>query len=335
MTRISYNSRRGRVRKTLKDYLIPVSGIIVIFLIIFGIFSWNDEAKDTNSEIDIVNSTKWLEVLLDDEKTEAYIMSEKNEKTLISWSSRLLPSQKLIIKEWSTTLNSDDFGELKLNKMGELTMDEKWGIKLVSSDLWINSSKWMNIETIYLKAKISAWSVISISQNEALSTIYVISGSAEVSNLSWKKTLLWNLQKLTISRQNASNKDLDLSITKDNIDEFFKNSEWYVKNNWDSYIKNTLSNTSSWSIEEEKSTSDTILLDDLRDESVVSSSKLIVSWKYFNDSVFSIVMGEQKATLDQLKKTFTFDSIILDKKVNDLVLKLNHLLSYPKLYYQK
>gem|GEM_PF-4626532 len=33
-------------------------------------------------------------------------------------------------------------------------------------------------------------------------------------------------------------------------------------------------------------------------------------------------MGEQKATLDQLKKTFTFDSIILDKKVNDLVLKL-------------
>lgn len=323
MTRMAYNSRRGRVRKTLKDYMIPVAWILIILLVIISVFSWGGNGDTWSTETSIQSWTDLINVTLDDATTEAYIIWEKEEKTLISWSSKLLPTQRLIVKEWTVSLESGDFWTFKLNKMWELSLDDKGLIKLISSDLWLRADKSLNIETIYLKAKISPWTVISINQNEALSTIYVISWTAEVSNLAWKKTLLWNLQKLTISRQDASNKDIDLSITKDNIDEFFKNSEWYVKNNWDSFL-NTTSTTSSWStwIISETNTSDLLELDDLRDEAVVSSSKLSISWKYSNDFVSSIILGDQKAKLDTENKTFSFGTIVLDKKVNDLVFKL-------------
>lgn len=325
MTRLSYNSRRSRVKKTLKDYLIPWVWILIIFIIIFSIFSWwnseNTWTGSINNQIDSINN---LNVTLDDATTEAYIIDEKEKKQVINWSSVLLPSQRVVVKEWTVTIESNDSWTFKLNKMWELSLDQNWWIKLISSDLWLNVSKALNIETIYSKVKISAWSVISISQNEALSTIYVISWSAEVSNLVWQKTLLWNLQKLTISNQDASNKSIDLSINKDNIDDFFKNSEWYVKNNWDSFINNVSSSWSSWaswsvSISDWNSI---IELDDLRDEWVVSSDKLNITWKYYNDFVSSITLDWNKAKLNTDDKTFSFSSIMLTKKENDLVFKL-------------
>nr|MDD3720042.1 hypothetical protein [Candidatus Gracilibacteria bacterium] len=325
MTRLSYNSRRSRVKKTLKDYLIPGVGILIIFIIIFSIFSGgNSENTGTgsiNNQIDSINN---LNVTLDDATTEAYIIDEKEKKQVINGSSVLLPSQRVVVKEGTVTIESNDSGTFKLNKMGELSLDQNGGIKLISSDLWLNVSKALNIETIYSKVKISAGSVISISQNEALSTIYVISGSAEVSNLVGQKTLLGNLQKLTISNQDASNKSIDLSINKDNIDDFFKNSEWYVKNNGDSFINNVSSSGSSGasgsvSISDGNSI---IELDDLRDEGVVSSDKLNITGKYYNDFVSSITLDGNKAKLNTDDKTFSFSSIMLTKKENDLVFKL-------------
>jgi hypothetical protein len=40
-----------------------------------------------------------MTVKIDDADTEAYVMSEKDEKKLISSATKLLPLQKLIVKE--------------------------------------------------------------------------------------------------------------------------------------------------------------------------------------------------------------------------------------------
>lgn len=322
--RVAYSARRTKVKKTIKDYLIPIAWLIIIVIILYSVFSWDGTTDTSTDNTKTENIASSMTVKIDDADTEAYVMSEKDEKKLISSATKLLPLQKLIVKEWTATIENTSLWTLKLNKMWELEVDKTSWLKLTSSDLWIEAKKWFTIDTTFSKIKISAWSVISLSQNEALSTVYVISWSAEVSNLVWKKTLLWNLQKLTVSNQDASNKDLDLILSKDNIDEFFRNSEWYTKNNWDSFLSGSLL-TSSWT-ESTVSTwtlSDTsIQLDDLRDEVVLSSSKVQISWKYNNDFVSSLTLDWVKAKLDTTNKTFSFWTITLTKKENDLVFKL-------------
>jgi len=305
--------------------MIPVWWIVIILIIIISIFfSWWDSTDDTSWTQNQTTSSAGLSVSLDDWDTEAYIMNEKWDKQAISWSTKLLPNQELIVKQWTTSIESDSFGSLKLNKMWEMELDENSVLKLISSDLWINAKKWFSVNTTFAKIKISEWSTVSVSQNEALSTIYVISWSAEVSNLVWKKILLWNAQKVTISNQDASNKSLDLTLSKDNIDEFFKSSEWYTKNNWDSFgaSQTETSTGSTWSLSMSWDWNSLIELDWVSDEAVVSSSKINISWKYFNDFVASIWCNWLKAKVDPDTKTFSLGSITLTKKENDLVFKL-------------
>lgn len=323
-SRIPYNSRRNKVKKTIKDYLIPIVWIFIIIIILYSVFSWWDDNTTTTKTLTGVTNSKVV-VKLDDAESEAYIMVENTDKKLISSEANLEPTQKLVVKEWTTTVEVNWIGTFKLNKMWELELDKNSQFKLTSSDLWIDAKKWFTIDTIYTKVKISAWSIISLNQNEALSTVYVISWSAEVSNLAWKKTLLWNLQKLTISNQDASNKDVDLALSKDNIDEFFKNSVWYVKNNWDSFLSGSLlsSSWSTWSTVSTWTLSTSLLeLDDLRDEIVLDTSKVALSWKYYNDFVSSITLDWVKAKLNTELKTFSFGTVTLTKKENDLVFKL-------------
>lgn len=321
--RFSYNSRRNKVNKTIKDYLIPIAGIIIVLIILFSIFSGWDDSSDSTDKTNTEISATDLVVNLDDPESEAYILDEKEEKKLISSNAKIKPLEKLVVKDWSVTIENETLWSMKLNKMWELELDKKWVMKLNSSDLWIEAKKGFSIDTMYSKIRISAWSVVSINQNEILSTVYVISWSAEVSNLVWKKTLLGALQKLIISNQDASNEEVDLALSKDNLDEFFKSSEWYTKNNWDSYMSWSLlsnswsTNTSSWSLLD-----GTIELNDLRDEMVMSSSKIAISWKYSNDFVSYITLDWVKAKLDTLNKTFSFWTYTLTKKENDLVFKL-------------
>lgn len=322
--RFAYNSRRNKVKKTVKDYMIPIAWIFIILIILFSVFSGDDNESTSGDDTNVESSVWGITAKIDDADTEAYIIDEKEEKKLISSTSKLLPLQKLVVKEWTSTLDYPGVWTLKLNKMWELEVDKKWLLKLNSSDLWIDAKKSFSIDTIYSKIKISAWSIISISQNEALSTVYVISWSAEVSNLVWKKTLLWNLQKLTISNQDASNEDVDLSLSKDNVDDFFKNSEWYTKNNWDSFLSWSLlsASWSTWSISTWGLSNLDIELDGLRDEMVIDSSKVTISWKYSNDFVSSVTLNWVKARLDTTNKTFSFGTFTLTKKENDLVFKL-------------
>ena len=51
-------------------------------------------------------------------------------------------------------------------------------------------------------------SIIALTQNEASSTIYVLSGSAKVSNLAGLNTLLISGQKISVTQANAMNLSL-------------------------------------------------------------------------------------------------------------------------------
>lgn len=83
-----------------------------------------------------------------------------------------------------------------------------------SSDAWFDIKSDTKIALQYASVESPANSILSLTQNEAGSTIYVLAGSAKVSNLSGVSTSLVKGQKVSVSRLNAANKDLDLSAEK-------------------------------------------------------------------------------------------------------------------------
>lgn len=331
-SRRNNNSSSNRIKKTLKDYLIPLVWAWIILIIILSfIFWWKNDEKVNTKSTNTTNTSTWsIKVSLDDLETEAFIRSDAYERKSISWETRLWANDTLIVKNWSVSVESPDIN-LRLNKMWELEINEKWWLKLISSDLWGIAKKTFAMDMMYANIKLSSWTVFSLAQNEAISTIYVISGSAEVSNLAWSKTLLGNWQKVLIQNKDASNKNLDLTLSKDNIDTFFTNSDWYTKNKVDLMWEFTWSTSSTWSTWSLASTwakvstgriwDSIIELDDLRDEMVVSTNKINVNGRYYSDFVSSIKLDWVKAKLNLENKTFSFWQITLTKKENDLVIK--------------
>ena len=180
----------------------------------------------------------------------------------------------------------------------------------------------MNINMRYWTARLWENSVVSITQNEAWSTVYLISWFVQVSNLSDRSTVLAPWQKITVLRQDATSNDIDLSLLKEATDDYFKSSDWFIKNAPESNLeKNTNSdNTSSstW----KTNTTEPISFLNLSDESSVKSSSIDINWKLNLDSVSNLTLNWLQASLDRENKSFSFKSFSLENKINDLVFKV-------------
>jgi hypothetical protein len=67
-------------------------------------------------------------------------------------------------------------------------------------------------------------------------TIYSLNGIVEVLNIAEQNILLLPGEKISISRLDANDSDLDMKSLKTDIDDLFKNDDWYVLNNGDKYL---------------------------------------------------------------------------------------------------
>jgi hypothetical protein len=117
---------------------------------------------------------------------------------------------------------------------------------LYSSDVWIGSKVPLEIDVIFGVVNISANSYVNLIKNEVATTVYVLNGSAEVKNKAGKSTVVGSGQKITILVDEAQKDDIDLALKKEDIDTTFKMSDWYIKNNGDSYL-NSLSSSGTMS----------------------------------------------------------------------------------------
>ncbi len=328
------NKNNNKVKKILKDYMVPIIWWIILLLIIFAIFfqKADNNKNKTDSSKNTSKTTTWTVLVdLDTPDTKAYLVSGKSEKKLITSKINLWLNEKVIVNDWTINISNKD-AKFRLNKLWELELQNNNIMKLISSDLWWVAKKDFDIDMNYAKLKIYSWTIFSLSQNEVISSVYVIAWSLEVSNLVWQKTLLWNWQTIMIQNQDASNKNIDLSISKDNIDNFFTSSDWYTKNKidlfWDwswsnlSWSTWTLNLTWTWKISTWRTSSNSVVeLDDLRDEMVVSSNKINITWRYYSDFISSIKLDSVSAKLNLENKTFSFGQIDLTKKETDLVIK--------------
>lgn len=316
------------IQKNIKDYIVPIIwGVLVLILILSFFFSWWDNKNPSNIENQV-----WLSVTLDNENSDALVIYPWDYRNQIEWSISLYRWERLLVREWSVSISWENNLNFKLNKLWELRYLENGNFSLSSWDVWINTIQPINIDMTFAKLKIWDDTNISLSQNEVGSTIYLISWFVEVSNLSWRTTVLTWWQRLTVSRSDASSGNIDLSLWKQNLDEFFLRSDWFILNRWEAFLnkaKIDLEETDSSEKEDSISinqwninSNSLISFTNLVDESNVSSWTINISWSYFDEEVSKITLNWKSAVINKSEKTFRFEWVDTSKRENDLIFKV-------------
>jgi len=314
--------RRNPIEKWLKDYMVPLIWLLFILILIFNLFFWDN---NTPKQIDLENKV-WMELILDWSNAESYIEYPWNYKKKIEWDISLYKWEKVIVKEGSISLSLLWLWNFKVNKLWELKYLENGNFSLFSSDLWLDSTSWVNLDMRFANVTVGDNTNIAFSQNEMGSTVYLLNWFAEVENLAWESTVLASWQKITISRLNANSEEIDMSLLKEPIDDYYKQSDWFIKNNWMSYLKSDKNDeTITWTWMKKVITSNNsklINFNNLSDESNVSSDSITISWNFSDETITKITLNWTNASVNNELKTFKFENVSVDSKENDLVFKV-------------
>ncbi len=314
------HNRKTLVSKTFRDYLVPFVWLLLIIILIISFLSWWDKEKIMNHENKI-----WINVNLNWENSSSYIEYIWGDKKEIAWNAEIYKWEKVFVKEWSLDLDFPWVLTMKLNKMWNLKFNEDWTFSLFASDLWIKTLTDIKLNVRFWELLIWKESVLSVTQNEVWSTIYLLKWVVEVKNIAWKSTMLWAWQKITISSIDWNKQDIDLSLLRNNLDDYFKGSDWYIKNNGDLYLNNNRGwkvKTWTWVENETVNLKQYISLDSLRDESQVSNSTITIKWNILNSSVSIIKINWIEANINLEEKTFELKELFLTNKINDIIFKI-------------
>ncbi len=321
---------KNSIPKPLKDYAVPLLALFLILIIIYNVFSWDDKAmlNEQNTQENLVLNSDSLVLSFDGDNTKVDIEYPSGDKKEAEDNSSVYKGEKILVKNWSISFLIPWKAELDLDKLGIIKYKEDGSLFLESSNLWVKAIDDINISMKFANVKLKKWAIANLNQNDVESSIYVLNWIAEVSNLAWINTVLWKGQKLSILVQNASDENIDLSSLKTDIDDYFKLSDWYIKNNWDYYLNSELSEeewkkekTSTWFILANQKTN-YISFDNISDESYISDSKIDIIWKIKNEKITRITLNNEKEAQIKQDNTFTILWVFTENKINDLVFRV-------------
>lgn len=313
--------QKNSLQTTFKDYFVPIIGGILIILLIWSVFSGNSESDSTTTNSNENQSPYTLSFIDDD--TAASVLYSDNNKEKASDGMSLYKGESIIVTEGKLSLTSPDGSIFTLNKIAELGIETDGGYSLSSSDMWVDLKANTDIAMRYANINAKINSILSLTQNEAGSTIYVLQWSAKVENLAKQSVNLVAGEKISISRQNASNSDIDLSSEKGSIDSYFKSSDWFIENNGPTLLQEWVSGlqSESGSGTELSTLGSLVSFSNLSDEMTANSASLTVNgtieWTWI--SAISIENIQGSIAWDA---SFSIANIPLTKKINDLVVKI-------------
>ena len=327
MTRM-HRRQSSSIQTILKDYFVPIVGWVLLLLILWSFFRTEDTNTQTVSTTSENRTPTSLSFWKSD--TEAYIVYPDDVKEKITHSSLFYKWESIIVQEGSVKLTLPDSSLIHLNKIWELKYMLDGSFELYSSDAWFDIKSDTKIALQYANVESPAGSVLSLTQNEAGSTIYVLAGSAQVSNISGVSTSLVKWQKVSVSRLNAANKDFDISAEKWAIDSYFKGSNWFIDNEGylvlerkDTSEDTQTQETNSGSIDTQNGSIEGtyIELSNLSDEMSVNTSSLNISGKRTSEKVSVVSFNNRQATISA-DGTIRLDNLSLPVSMNDVIVKV-------------
>ena len=336
------NRRKTNV-KNIKDYMVPIITLGLILILLYVAFSWGDSKSDeswTNTNINS-QSPNEISIALDDNDAKVILIDENDKKTTLNSGDWINPGQKVMVEKWSMSFSIPGEARFSLNKNWELEYQRNSKMNLISSALWVESENDIEVDMKFGNVTVGKDSVVNIEQNEVSSNVYLLKGTAEVENLAWISTFLSQGKQIKISNKNASNDELDMVALKEDFDDYFKISDWYLKNNGSVALLDTSEEISElpvedsldlwtevsslWSEVEIKKpliTGNLLSFDGISDEWYVATAATKVTWSFTNELIKWIEIQGNKAVINNENKTFSVASIDTSKQANDVIIKV-------------
>ncbi|MCH8518720.1 hypothetical protein LAT59_03080 [Candidatus Gracilibacteria bacterium] len=322
---------RNTFLETLKDYAVPIVGFLLIIILIYSIFGGSKEGNDQNNIQNIGTEQSSYLATFSQANTQAQVIYSGGGREDISENTEIFPGETVVVQEGKVRLTRDENQDIHLNRIAEFKIDAAGKYALFSSDAWISTSDPSTITMRYATVTASRDTIVSLTQNEAGSTVYVLKGSAQVENMVGVQTRVIAGQRISIPRLQASNRDFDISSERNSIDAFFQNSDWFLDN--DGHLIQIEENGVNDSEDEGNitgengeqssgSSSSFIRFDRLRDEMSVESSNINISGTLLSENIGAISIQNTPVDIDIAARSFSLDNIRLPQAMNDLVIKI-------------
>lgn len=308
----------------LKDYTVPIVWVLLVLIIIISrLWGWKDPEiwRDNLAQSSQANS---YALSFDTEEGAAEIIYSWGRKENLSEWSLIYSWETIKVLSWRARLNSWDNTKIRLNDIAEFRIDGPGKYSLLASDAWIESQSPVSITMRYAEVNTTWNSIISLTQNEAWSTIYVLRGDIEVKNMVWVQTRVTTWERISVPRLQASNKDFDIWEEKVNLDTFFQNSDWFLVNDWHliNLDESPQEDIVDWENQAPWSETSLLRFDRLRDEMSIDSSSIDISGTLLSDDIGAISIQNIPADIDVTSRSFALDNIVLTQALNDLVVKI-------------
>lgn len=313
----------------VSSYLIPIIiSIFVLILIIRAFFWWTSDDRK-------VDNSSFLNISSNEENSELYIYMSWDSSKLLDWDSKMYSTDnKLEVRKWEAKLTtSSDSTKLYANKLAEIRYNwlkqNKEDISLLNWELWIENDKTpLNISTRNFSVSSLWWTVFSLSQNLMADSLYVLKWEIDVTFSSSKvasPVKIWVWQKIEILNVDLTDENFKVEDKIVPIDDFFKEEDFFIKHNWNSFLNSTSlssswsTNDSSWSISAKSSK--VILITYPEDETTLDTNTINIEWSIVSDNVVKISVNDKIASIDTEAKTFVLKDFLLSDSVNNLVYK--------------
>jgi len=323
-----YRRQEKNYIKVLKDYAVPLIWVLLIFLFIFSILSKTSNNRDVWNETSINSEQRSYILSFGQAETSAQVIYNGWSREDISEWTQVFFGETIVVQDGTVKLSRWEEDIIHLNRIAEFKIDNVSKYALFSSDAWLQLSDQSEIVMRYATVYTNANTTVSLTQNEAWSTIYVLKWSVEVENMVWVQTRVVAGQRVSVPRLQASNRDFDISNERSEIDTFFKNSDWFLDNN--GHLMNLEEVPQEWDTnnwEEDKNWSwdiatSLIRFDKLRDEMSIEGSSISISGTLLNENIWAVSVQNIPAELDTTGRSFSIDTINLPAAMNDLVVKI-------------
>ena len=324
-----HRRNQNNIVANLKDYAVPIIWLLFLILIIWSVlWWWGNWSTDWTAQSSWTDSVSY-QVSFSQPDTVAQVTYSWWRREEINDNAELFWSETITVQEWRVRLSPEANHSIHLNRIAEFKIDWPGRYALFSSDAWIDTESPVSITMRY--ATVTSWTdtIMSLTQNEAGSTIYMLQWSAQVENMVWVQTTVVAGQRISVPRLQASNRDFDITSERVPLDTFFRNSDWFLENDWHLIeISTTTENNDdeeNLSDENEAGTwasTNLIRFDRLRDEMSIDSSSINVSGTLLSDNIGAISIQNIPVEIDVSSRSFALDNVTLPLAMNDLVVKI-------------
>ena len=312
-----------------------VIAVLVIVLIGNYLFSKGTTTQTTTTGDFVTIAPK-------EDKSEIYVYLGKGEPFLINGEKKMFTTdQKMEVRQGEAQIRLEgDTSSILVDHLGEISygglVNGRNVIGIDNGYIWVESQD--NALEFHLKNFVAIsdpHSVIVVNQNTIASNLYVLRGSA-TAQVNGMIATVGVGQKITILKSDLTNLS-KLADKLEPIDDFFKTTDWFLKNKGADVLASSGSGsvslsgtTASGSTGAIRTVSGTLVpttngryvtLSNPGDEATVNDTKTDLVGDILSSDVTKVTVNDREALLNVANRTFTYKGFPITSGANNIVYK--------------